>query len=164
MLLLQQKTLDIAVTDTELMLYCVVGTTVNYFLDNRLNRADILFSGVSCFLVAVCLGSAVHSSNSADIEAKLGNVSGGCKTLNHEECQKLFGGEFLTHSVAYLSDSVKKTTHFFSFIVEDEEEEEMEKVKEGTAAFLLALENTRAIKVRIFLLSSVFLTSLEETE
>ncbi|KAL1198383.1 Ureide permease 5 [Cardamine amara subsp. amara] len=96
----------------------VLGTTVNYFLDNRLNRADILFSGVSCFLVAVCLGSAVHSSNSADIEAKLGSVSGDCKTVNHEECQRLFG-----------------------------EEEEMERVKEGTAAFLTALENTRAIKV-----------------
>lgn len=71
----------------------VVGTTVNYFLDNRLNRADILFSGVGCFLVAVCLGSAVHSSNSSDIEAKLGKVSGGCETVTPEECQRLFGGE-----------------------------------------------------------------------
>ncbi|CAH2033890.1 unnamed protein product [Thlaspi arvense] len=92
----------------------VIGTTVNYFLDNRLNRADILFSGVVCFLVAVCLGSAVHSSNSADVEAKLG------KTVNNEERQRLFG---------------------------EEEKEEMENVKEGTAAFLLAVENTRAIKV-----------------
>ncbi|EFH66917.1 ATUPS5 [Arabidopsis lyrata subsp. lyrata] len=99
----------------------VVGTTVNYFLDNRLNRADILFSGVGCFLVAVCLGSAVHSSNSADIEAKLGKLSGDCETVDTEECQRLFGVE--------------------------EEEKEMENVKEGTAAFLIALENTRAIKV-----------------
>lgn len=97
----------------------VIGTSVNYFLDNKLNRADVLFSGVACFLVAVCLGSAVHSSNSADVEAKLGKLSGDCKTVSQEECQRLFGGE----------------------------EEEMENVKEGTAAFLIALENKRAIKV-----------------
>ena len=49
----------------------VVGTTMNYFLDDRINRAEILFPGVACFLVAVCLGSAVHSSNSADNRKKL---------------------------------------------------------------------------------------------
>nr|BAH57046.1 AT1G26440 [Arabidopsis thaliana] len=101
----------------------VVGTTVNYFLDNGLNRADILFSGVGCFMVAVCLGSAVHSSNSADIKAKLGKLSGDCETVTPEECQRLFGEE------------------------EEEEEKEMENVKEGSAAFLIALENKRAIKV-----------------
>ena len=47
------------------------GTTLNYFLDNRINRAEILFPGVACFLVAVILGSAVHASNSADNEEKL---------------------------------------------------------------------------------------------
>ncbi|CAH8390136.1 unnamed protein product [Eruca vesicaria subsp. sativa] len=98
----------------------VIGTSVNYFLDNKLNRADVLFSGVGCFLVAVCLGSAVHSSNSTDVVAKLGNFSGGCKTVNQEESQRLFGVE---------------------------QEEEMKNVKEGTAAFLIALENKRAIKV-----------------
>lgn len=42
-------------------------------------------------------------------------------------------------------------THFFSFIVvEEEEERDIENVKEGTAAFLIALENTRAIKVGSF--------------
>ncbi|KAG7647581.1 Ureide permease [Arabidopsis thaliana x Arabidopsis arenosa] len=100
-----------------------LSTTVNYFLDNGLNRADILFSGVGCFLVAVCLGSAVHSSNSADIKAKLGKLSGDCETVTPEECQRLFGVE------------------------EEEEEKEMENVKEGSAAFLIALENKRAIKV-----------------
>ncbi|EYU34606.1 hypothetical protein MIMGU_mgv1a021158mg [Erythranthe guttata] len=49
----------------------VLGTTLNYFLDDRINRAEILFPGVGCFLVAVCLGSAVHSSNAADNEKKL---------------------------------------------------------------------------------------------
>lgn len=47
------------------------GTTMNYFLDDRINKAEILFPGVGCFLIAVCLGSAVHSSNAADNEAKL---------------------------------------------------------------------------------------------
>jgi hypothetical protein len=47
------------------------GTTLNYFLDNRINRAEILFPGVACFLVAVVLGSAVHASNAADNEEKL---------------------------------------------------------------------------------------------
>nr|CAB3465973.1 unnamed protein product [Digitaria exilis] len=37
----------------------VIGTTLNYFLDNRINKAEILFAGVACFLVAVILGSAV---------------------------------------------------------------------------------------------------------
>lgn len=47
------------------------GTTLNYFLDDRINKADILFPGVICFLVAACLGSAVHSSNAADNKTKL---------------------------------------------------------------------------------------------
>ena len=47
------------------------GTTLNYFLDNRINRAEILFPGGACFLVAVILGSAVHASNAADNEEKL---------------------------------------------------------------------------------------------
>jgi hypothetical protein len=53
------------------------GTTLNYFLDNRINRADILFTGVACFLVAVILGTAVHSSNAADNEEKLSESTNG---------------------------------------------------------------------------------------
>jgi hypothetical protein len=49
----------------------VVGTTMNYFLDGRINHAEILFPGVGCFLVAVCLGSLLHGSNTADTKAKL---------------------------------------------------------------------------------------------
>lgn len=61
--------------------YCIIfvlivtGTTLNYFLDDKINKAEILFPGVGCFLVAVCLGSAVHSSNTADNEAKLNYLS-----------------------------------------------------------------------------------------
>ncbi|GAB2280191.1 Phospholipid metabolism protein [Dionaea muscipula] len=49
----------------------VIGTTMNYFLDDRINKAEILFPGVGCFLIAVLLGAAVHGSNSADNKAKL---------------------------------------------------------------------------------------------
>ncbi|RYQ84632.1 hypothetical protein Ahy_B10g104081 isoform D [Arachis hypogaea] len=53
----------------------VIGTRLNYFLDGKINRAEILFPGVGCFLIAVCLGSAVHSSNTADNKVKLSNLS-----------------------------------------------------------------------------------------
>lgn len=53
------------------------GTTLNYFLDNRINRADILFTGVGCFLVPVILGTAVHASNAADNEERLSESSNG---------------------------------------------------------------------------------------
>uniref|UniRef100_A0A7C9DFP2 Ureide permease n=1 Tax=Opuntia streptacantha TaxID=393608 RepID=A0A7C9DFP2_OPUST len=48
-----------------------IGTTMNYFLDSRMNKAEILFPGVGCFLIAVFLGSAVHKSNAADNIQKL---------------------------------------------------------------------------------------------
>ena len=54
---------------------------MNYFLDSRMNKAEILFPGVGCFLIAVFLGSAVHKSNAADNiqklrQTKLENVAG----------------------------------------------------------------------------------------
>lgn len=48
---------------------------MNYFLDDKINKAEILFPGVACFLIAVCLGSAVHSSNAADNKAKLDSLA-----------------------------------------------------------------------------------------
>jgi hypothetical protein len=57
-----------------IFLLCV-GTTLNYFLDDRINKAEILFPRVGCFLIAICLGSAVHSSNTADNQAKLKDFS-----------------------------------------------------------------------------------------
>lgn len=44
---------------------------MNYFLDDRINRAEILFPGVGCFLIAVLLGSWLHKSYSSDNLAKL---------------------------------------------------------------------------------------------
>ncbi|KAF1896218.1 hypothetical protein Lal_00027285 [Lupinus albus] len=42
------------------------GTTLSYFLDNKINKAEILFPGV---------GFVVHSSNTADNKVKLDNFS-----------------------------------------------------------------------------------------
>ncbi|KAL6659708.1 hypothetical protein ACP70R_002537 [Stipagrostis hirtigluma subsp. patula] len=53
-----------------------LGTTVNYFLDARMNRADILFPGVACFVVAFFFGAGVHCSNVKDKEDKI-RTSGG---------------------------------------------------------------------------------------
>jgi hypothetical protein len=50
---------------------CMTGTTLNYFLDDKINKAEILFPWVGCFFVAVCLGFIVHSSNIADNQTKL---------------------------------------------------------------------------------------------
>ncbi|TYG85910.1 hypothetical protein ES288_A13G092700v1 [Gossypium darwinii] len=97
------------------------GTTLNYFLDDKINRAQILFPGVGCFLIAVCLGSAVHSSNAADNKAKL-KGAGYSATLNgaitNEELRNLEKGTGI-----------------------------IEEAKAGTAEFLLELEKRRAIKV-----------------
>ena len=61
--------------------FSLTGTTLNYFLDDKINRAEILFPGVGCFLIAVCLGSAVHSSNAADNRAKLKSLTSDNKNV-----------------------------------------------------------------------------------
>ncbi|KAI9111782.1 hypothetical protein K1719_017472 [Acacia pycnantha] len=112
----------------------IIGTTLNYFLDDRINRAQILFPGVGCFFLAVCLGSAVHSSNIVDDEAKLNYLSDdykdGAKLINIS-CGKEINGE----SVANSKD------------LESGEVGSVDLAKAGTAAFLVELENKRAIKV-----------------
>ena len=65
---------------TFILILIATGTTLNYYLDDKINRAEILFPGVGCFLVAVCLGSAVHASNSADNRAKLSSFTNDYKT------------------------------------------------------------------------------------
>lgn len=57
----------------------MAGTTLNYYLDDKINKAEILFPGVGCFLIAVCLGSAVHASNAADNKEKLAYFSNDSK-------------------------------------------------------------------------------------
>ncbi|WCJ22114.1 ureide permease 1 [Euphorbia peplus] len=97
----------------------VIGTTLNYFLDDRINKAEILFPGVGCFLIAVCLGSAVHSSNAADNKVKLQNLS-------------------TDYKLDTLSSNTKDA---------ESGNAPVEKTKPGTAAFLIELEKKRSIKV-----------------
>ncbi|GMI87441.1 ureide permease 1 [Hibiscus trionum] len=109
---------------TEVICACitvVIGSTLNYFLDDKMNRADVLFPGVSCFLIAVGLGSAVHSSNAADNKEKL-QGAGYSTTLK----------DAITNEELKNLESGNKTP---------------EKAKAGTAEFLLDIENRRAIKV-----------------
>ncbi|XP_043706369.1 ureide permease 2-like [Telopea speciosissima] len=105
----------------------VIGTTLNYFLDNRINNAAILFPGVGCFLIAVFLGSAVHFSNSTDNKAKLHKISDGYKdgTGTDKEFKEpaLNNGDMENGNVG------------------------VNKPKAGTADYLIELENKRSIKV-----------------
>ncbi|KAF3956916.1 hypothetical protein CMV_018011 [Castanea mollissima] len=105
----------------------VIGTTMNYFLDDKINRAEILFPGVGCFLIAVCLGSFVHASNAADNKEKLKSLS--------------------TEATGF---STSKETHTNDVVREGDVENgssSAEKARAGTAGFLIELENRRSIKV-----------------
>uniref|UniRef100_A0A0D9YQQ9 Uncharacterized protein n=1 Tax=Oryza glumipatula TaxID=40148 RepID=A0A0D9YQQ9_9ORYZ len=64
----------------------IVGTTMNYFLDGQINRAEILFPGVACFLIAI--GFAFHSSNAKDEEMKL-SMSGFRNASEHYQSEFL---------------------------------------------------------------------------
>ncbi|GAA0170146.1 hypothetical protein LIER_24475 [Lithospermum erythrorhizon] len=103
----------------------VLGTTMNYFLDDKINKAEILFPGVGCFLIAVCLGSLVHTSNSKDNAAKLRVKSkeGGS------------GIEMPNSMGKHLPNDVEKGSS------------QANKAEFGSADFLMELENKRAIKV-----------------
>ncbi|XP_042499198.1 ureide permease 3-like [Macadamia integrifolia] len=105
----------------------VIGSTLNYFLDNRINNAQILFPGVGCFLIAVFLGTAVHFSNSADNKAKLHQISEGYKdgagTVKEFKEPALNNGDMENGNV------------------------DVNKPKAGSADFLIELENKRSIKV-----------------
>ncbi|KAG4165468.1 hypothetical protein ERO13_A13G082832v2 [Gossypium hirsutum] len=105
----------------------VIGTTLNYFLDGKINKAEILFPGVGCFLVAVCLASAVHSSNAADYKAKLSSWP-----IDNE-----------TGKGTVLSSASEEA------VLKDRENGggPIRKAKAGTATFLIELEKRRSIKV-----------------
>ncbi|XP_010527961.1 PREDICTED: ureide permease 1-like isoform X2 [Tarenaya hassleriana] len=103
----------------------VIGTTLNYFLDDKINRAEILFPGVGCFLIAVCLGSAVHKSNASDNRAKL--------------------DDFKRASVSSIEMETKTGKEMKD--LENGNGSMTMKAKEGTAAFLIELEKRRSIKV-----------------
>ncbi|XP_021756838.1 ureide permease 2-like [Chenopodium quinoa] len=104
----------------------VIGTTLNYFLDDKINKADNLFPGVACFLIAVILGSLVHSSNASDNKKKLSYLSSGF--------------EDKAGKIAF--DSNKGAS------VDPEKGRQTKEVAQfGTAEYLIELENKRSIKV-----------------
>ncbi|KAL2231124.1 UNVERIFIED_CONTAM: Ureide permease 1 [Sesamum indicum] len=110
----------------------VIGTTLNYFLDDKINKAEILFPGVGCFLIAVCFGSAVHSSNAADNKAKLTSFSNDSKARAQGY---VFSTGLYFRLVNVLIKDLENGTAT------------KEKAEFGTAHFLIELENKRAIKV-----------------
>ncbi|XP_066354207.1 ureide permease 1-like isoform X1 [Miscanthus floridulus] len=111
----------------------VIGTTLNYFLDNRINRAEILFPGVACFLVAVILGSAVHASNAADNEKKLSGSTNANKLGT--------SGTFEPSKQVLDKDAPKDLENGASGT------KQADKAEAGTAEYLIELEERRSIKV-----------------
>ncbi|XP_010425145.1 PREDICTED: ureide permease 4 isoform X1 [Camelina sativa] len=110
----------------------VIGTTLNYFLDDKINKAEILFPGVGCFLIAVFLGAAVHASNAADVKAKLKSLPSEYKAGTEDFYSSIKNGE---------DNPEKEKTDVES------QEKQTGKAKAGTAGFFVELENKRAIKV-----------------
>ncbi|KAL6643997.1 hypothetical protein ACP70R_018763 [Stipagrostis hirtigluma subsp. patula] len=108
----------------------VVGTTINYFLDGRINRAEILFPGVVCFLVAVFLGAAVHSSNAKDDEDKLSMKCGGIELSSD-----------VSDKAKLLPDPEEQKTG------NQEDHNTSIQAKPGTAEFIVQVEERRSIKV-----------------
>ncbi|CAN6283308.1 unnamed protein product [Urochloa humidicola] len=109
----------------------VLGTTMNYFLDGRINRAEIFFPGVACFLIAVFLCAAVHSSNAKDKEEKL-RISGGNFSTNR------------TNSDVELSTSITDTAPRNG---DNDGHNASSQSKPGTAEFIELVEKRRSIKV-----------------
>ncbi|KAG6763985.1 hypothetical protein POTOM_031435 [Populus tomentosa] len=140
----------------------VIGTTLNYFLDDKINNAKILFPGVGCFLIAVCLASAVHSSNAADNRAKLKCLSNDDKLRSvyvSSSIDMLANNENADNAkmnfvrLRILFSWAKYSLEFWPSQATDistsrEAFPETERrAKFGTADFLVELENRRAIKV-----------------
>ncbi|KAK4841733.1 hypothetical protein QYF36_009591 [Acer negundo] len=109
----------------------VIGTSFNYFLDDKINKAEILFPGVACFLIAVCLGSAVHSSNAADNKAKL-------KSLQSDDKPRIEVTNTSTSTETFTENGTKDL---------ENGNDTAARAKAGTAHFLVEIENRRAIKV-----------------
>ncbi|KAK3421834.1 ureide permease 1 isoform X2 [Eucalyptus grandis] len=105
----------------------VIGTTINYFLDNKINNAEILFPGVGCFFIAVCLASAVHASNADDTKMKLDQSGLGNIDAKTSSFSALKG--------VHQNDDMENASGL------------SEKVEVGTADSLIELEYRRAIKV-----------------
>lgn len=126
----------------------VGGTSINYFLDDGLNKARILFPGVGCFLVAVILGSLCHASNVADIDAQMDIYNGKMSTGKDAEIGSN-DGSFDDSSVTF-----KLIAHNCNDNGNESVLQRKERSKAGSKQYLELLEHERAIKVKG---SSVFL-------
>ncbi|KAK4786004.1 hypothetical protein SAY86_002693 [Trapa natans] len=114
----------------------IIGTSVNYYLDDKINKAEILFPGVGCFIVAVFIASAVHASNEEDKMQKLSFLSDEKVEAGTNIPSELFSAWERTPSEeSSHNEDVGVTSRFF------------EKAEAGTAHFLVELEHKRAIKV-----------------
>ncbi|KAJ8440870.1 hypothetical protein Cgig2_022726 [Carnegiea gigantea] len=121
----------------------VIGTTLNYFLDDRINKAEVLFPGVGCFLIAVFLGSAVHKSNASDNRKKLSSFPNEVE----EETQLMMLPQ---SNFDRNKDSSVSNEAFVKTVASMDIEKANGSVSEpkfGTANFLIQLEKRRSIKV-----------------
>ncbi|KAL6868116.1 hypothetical protein ACP4OV_014961 [Aristida adscensionis] len=107
----------------------VLGTTVNYFLDGRINKAGVLFPGIACFIIAMFLGAFVHYSNVKDKEQKLSMLGGDFSTANTNRAG--------IHSLDIADEGLRN----------DESHNAYSEAKAGTAEFIAEVETRRAIKV-----------------
>ncbi|KAG8048747.1 hypothetical protein GUJ93_ZPchr0009g1895 [Zizania palustris] len=126
---------------TEVMassLKVVIGTTLNYYLDGRMNKAWILFPGVGCFLIAACLGSLVHSSNSADNQEKLSSAMVNNRNTNGGTAIEELSKHHLVKDQP--KDCVEEKPDV------PQAATAVEKLEAGTADFLVDLEGKRSIK------------------
>ncbi|KAG6426209.1 hypothetical protein SASPL_110429 [Salvia splendens] len=145
----------LSVTEVMTSSITVVIGTMNFvislnnieLLDGKINKAEILFPGVGCFLTAVCFSTAVHSSNADDNKAKLAIYSADSKGAAVYAISR--PNIHLENKLSFYSDkNASKETNGNKDL-----ENGGDKPKYGTANFLIELENKRAIKV-CFLLSS----------
>ncbi|KAL6622778.1 hypothetical protein ACP70R_032657 [Stipagrostis hirtigluma subsp. patula] len=127
------------------------GGTLNYFLDGRINKAEILFPGIGCFLIAAILGCFVHSSNAQDNQEKL--ASSMVNHGNNTRTSFCVMAEYIFKNGAY--EELTKN------LIEKERPKDVEegkldaslanqtpaKVEAGTAEFLVDLEEKRSIKM-----------------
>nr|CAB3462141.1 unnamed protein product [Digitaria exilis] len=133
-LLLQYAFAFLGLSVTTVIFTCLVavtGTTMNYFLDGRINRAAILFPGVGCFLIAALLGSVVHASNVKDDKDKLSMV----KKRVAEDNTDVTSSVMMVHHPEELENGHGRALSTIS------------QAEVGTAEFIIQVEERRSIKV-----------------
>lgn len=129
----------------------VGGTTINYFLDGRINRAEILFPGVFCFLCAAATGAVLHHSNKSDQDKKLGIVRKG-NAFDQSRQRREEGGMSMSPAlgVELPNEDLALKQKYGNGDIEDPVKPSAldgnAKAGAGTAEYLANVENTRALK------------------